>query len=52
MYRWEDDGTQKRIPRKSVALLQHWFQKLPGRVAELVQSRKAAAGAALEVQAA
>lgn len=40
MYRWEDDGTQKRIPRPSIAVLKGWFARLPGRVAELMKERK------------
>ena len=36
MYRWENDGSQKRTPHKSVELLKQWYQRLPGRVAELL----------------
>lgn len=39
MYRWENDGTQKRTPHKSVGLLRQWYEKLPRRVAELLQGR-------------
>lgn len=38
MIRWENDGTQKRHPRKSVPLLERWYEKLPRSVAQLLQS--------------
>ena len=40
MFRWENDGSQKRIARKSAALLQRWYERLPGRVAELLRTRE------------
>lgn len=48
MYRWEKDGSQKRTPHKSVALLKQWYERLPGRVAQLLRERRKARGAAAE----
>ncbi len=45
VYRWEDDGSQRRTPHKSVALLQQWYERLPSRVAELLQQRRKQAAA-------
>lgn len=47
MFEWNDDGSQKRTRRKSVALLEQWFRQLPGRVAQhLLERRRAAAAGA------
>ena len=37
VYRWENDGSQERKPHASAALLKRWYQRLPGRVAELLR---------------
>ena len=39
MFRWENDGSQKREAHASAARLQAWYQRLPGRVAELLRRR-------------
>ena len=40
MFRWENDGTQTRTPHKSVPLLRQWFERLPARVATLLELRR------------
>ena len=64
IYEWHPDGSQKRVLRKSGLLLQHWFKRLPGSVAEILRGRRTEAaepeakadgrpmGRALEVAAA
>lgn len=62
IFQWENDGSQKRMARKSASLLRRWYERLPGRVAELraqLQRRRgqqgddgeAAGGAAVEQKA-
>lgn len=43
IYEWHPDGSQKRALRKSGLLLQHWFKRLPGSVAEILRGRRAPA---------
>lgn len=37
VYKWENDGSQKREARSSLRILRDWYQRLPQRVAELRQ---------------
>lgn len=46
VYGWENDGSQKRVARKSAALLKSWYDKLPGRVAQLLEKRRQQGGSA------
>lgn len=39
VYKWENDGTQRREARSSLRILRDWYERLPGRVAELLQGR-------------
>ena len=46
VFRWNNDGTQKRIAHPtSAALLKRWFERLPGSVAVLLRERRQASGA-------
>ncbi|EFN55966.1 hypothetical protein CHLNCDRAFT_145286 [Chlorella variabilis] len=40
VYKWENDGSQKREAHSSVSILQKWYERLPQRVTELLRLRR------------